>query len=178
MWADGGGLKPRSMQYIQHNVRVIRTGGREATYKLIFIWIHSCCYCCTYSLTEQTKNRRAWIVVKCGIVFFKSSMGLSFKDFVTTIYQLLRTVNVHMISPFSSKLILQIMFFFSNNLTWERRVTFNWRELLNDICFPSSVPEIWHVRIMNKTRHGENKTKSINNIFVFELGGLCVRGKW
>jgi hypothetical protein len=27
---------------------------------------------------------------------------------------------------------------------------------------------------MKKTRHGENKNKSINNIFVFELGGLVL----
>lgn len=40
-----------------------------------------------------------------------------------------------MTNPFSKKLILQVMFFFSNNLTWERRVTVNWRELLNVILF-------------------------------------------
>ena len=89
-------------------------------------------------------------------------------------YQLLRTVNVHMINPVSSKLILQIMFFFSNNLTWERWVTVNWRELLNDICFPSSVPEIWHVRIMKK-KLGMGKIKvSVSTIFLFSSLVACL----
>jgi len=108
------------MRYIKRNFRVIHTGVREATHKLIFIWIHYCCYYSTYSLTEQTEDRKAWSVVDYRTIFFKSSMGHTFEDFVTTLYQLLRTVIVHMINPFSNKLILQIMFFFSNNLTWER----------------------------------------------------------